>query len=133
MRRVYIASHGNFAKGLKDALVLLMGDLGINEWSCYHEEIPDNNALKGLIKREYHNLSSDDELVIFTDLLGGSVNKVASELMLQNDRIHVVAGMSMPLVLEFVLNADTNTSNAIENALESAKESMVYVNKQFNK
>ena len=45
MRKVFVASHDLFADGLKDAITFLMGDLGLGALSCYHEEIPDTDAL----------------------------------------------------------------------------------------
>lgn len=131
MKKVFLASHGSFADGLKDAITFLMGDLQLNALSCYHEQIKDMEALSQIIDEQIANLQPDDELVVFTDLLGGSVNNVVAQRMLQNDNIHVIAGMSMPLVLEFMLCGEDDTKTAIESSLQRAKESMVYVNAQF--
>lgn len=131
MKKVFVASHGEFANGLKDAINFLMGDLGLQSWSCYHEEIKDTDALSKLVDEQINELNEDDELIVFTDLLGGSVNNVVAQKMLANKNIHVIAGMSLPLVLEFMLCGENDTVKAIETALERAKESMVYVNSQF--
>lgn len=131
MKKVFVASHGEFANGLKDAINFLMGDLGLQSLSCYHEEIKDTDALSKLVDEQINELNEDDELIVFTDLLGGSVNNVVAQKMLANKNIHVIAGMSLPLVLEFMLCGENDTVKAIETALERAKESMVYVNSQF--
>lgn len=103
MRKVFVASHGLFADGLKDAITFLMGDLGLDSLSCYHEEIPDTDALSKRIEEIIATLGSDDELVVFTDLLGGSVNNVVAQKLANTPNLHLVAGMSLPLVLEILL------------------------------
>ena len=75
------------------------------------------------------NLKADEELVILTDLLGGSVNNV----MLRNalrENVHIVSGFNLPLLIEIIL-ADTDTPiiEVLESAITNAKEQMVYVNK----
>ena len=133
MRKVFVASHGLFADGLKDAITFLMGDLGLDSLSCYHEEIPDTDALSKRIEEIIATLGSDEELVVFTDLLGGSVNNVVAQKLANTPNLHLVAGMSLPLVLEFLLCGETDTKKAIELAIQRAQESMVYVNDMLSK
>lgn len=133
MRKVFVASHGLFADGLKDAITFLMGDLGLNSLSCYHEEIPDTDSLNQRIEEIISELNEDDELVVFSDLLGGSVNNVVAQRLINTPNLHLVAGMSLPLVLEFLLCGEPDTKKAIDLALQRAKESMVYVNDLLSK
>ena len=75
------------------------------------------------------NITGADELIIFTDLLGGSVNNIMLREALK-ENVHIVSGFNLPLVIEIMMgDADTPVIEVIESAINNAKEQMVYVNK----
>lgn len=53
------------------------------------------------------HITADDELVIFTDLLGGSVNNIMIREALK-DNVHIVSGFNLPLLIEVIMG-DANT------------------------
>lgn len=75
------------------------------------------------------HITADDELVIFTDLLGGSVNNIMIREALK-DNVHIVSGFNLPLLIEVIMgDANTPVTEIIETALIDGKEQMIYVNK----
>lgn len=73
-------------------------------------------------------LNEEDELIIFTDLLGGSVN---SEMMnyLSRPHTHLIAGANYALILEMILQtSEYMTKEEIEEMIEKFRSQMAYVN-----
>jgi fructoselysine and glucoselysine-specific PTS system IIA component len=49
------------------------------------------------------NISDGDELVIFSDLLGGSITNQAIRFALK-ENVHIVSGFNLPLLIDVLLS-----------------------------
>jgi len=125
-RKFLIATHGAFAKGVKSALDMIAGEM--ENMSLIQAYLDESRPVEEELADVLATLSETDELVIFTDLLGGSVNNI----MLRNalrDNVHIVSGFNLPLLIEIALSdADIPVTEVIEDAINNAKGQMVYVN-----
>jgi mannose/fructose-specific phosphotransferase system component IIA len=126
-RKFLIATHGAFAKGIKSSLDIIVGEL--DNVSLIQAYLDESRSVEDELEEVLETVAQDQELIIFTDLLGGSVNNI----MLRNalrENVHIVSGFNLPLLIEVVLgDQDTPVIELIENAIGNAKEQMVYVNK----
>lgn len=126
MRRYIVASHGKMASGLVEGLGIIAGSFSnlstINAYVDGHEYGDSFKKAKELIDKY-----PDDDFVIMTDLLGGSVN---TELMpLQSEKVHIVAGANLAILLTMITSSeDEKTRDLINRAIEEAKEGIVYCN-----
>lgn len=84
MRRFVIASHNLLARGLKDTLKFLTTRNDIIEISAYVEEMD----LEKQIQEVFEAFLPEDEVIIMTDMLGGSVNQSLCPYM--NDHRHLI-------------------------------------------
>jgi fructoselysine and glucoselysine-specific PTS system IIA component len=127
MRKFLIAGHGRFASGLKSALDIITGETD-RVWAidAYTDE---NKSIDDDIRRVIAQLKKDDDLIVFTDLMGGSItNQVIRNVDV--NRIHILSGTNFPLLIDLVLSdPDITTADAIQSALVTAREQIVYVNK----
>lgn len=131
MRKFLIAAHGSFSSGIKSSLDIIIGktenvfiiDAYVNGNKSIEDEL---NAILG-------NVQADDELIVFSDLMGGSItNQILRSGLREN--VHVVSGMNLPLLIDIMLaDADTPVKDVIENAISIAREQVVYVNTIINK
>jgi mannose/fructose-specific phosphotransferase system component IIA len=126
-RKFLIATHGAFAKGIKSSLDIIIGDM--DNVFLIQAYLDENKPVEEELASVLETIKDTDELIIFTDLLGGSVNNI----MLRNalrENVHIISGFNLPLLIE-VLLGDTGSPviEVIENAISNAKEQMVYVNK----
>jgi len=127
MRKFLIATHGAFAKGVKSSLDIIVGDM--DNVFLIQAYIDENVTVEDEVKTILQNIANDDELVIFTDLLGGSVNNIMVRYALKQN-VHIVSGFNLPLLIEVILgDTDTPVVDVIESAIVNAKEQIVYVNK----
>lgn len=127
IRKILIATHGTFAMGAKSSLDIIIGEMEnvffiqayVNENKTIEEEL--NNILK--------DLREGEELVIFSDLLGGSITNQILRYA-SGENVHLVSGFNLPLLID-VLLADTETpiADVLEASIHNAKEQIVYVNK----
>lgn len=127
MVKILLASHGDLADGVYSTLKIIMGDQeNISTLCAYKEENFDlNKTVLDIIAK----LSSEDELIIVTDIYGGSIN---NEFMnyLEEGNIHLVAGLNLPLIMELLFIKDNNNiENMIEIAIENSKNTIQYCNK----
>lgn len=127
MKKIIIASHHQLAQGFKDTLnyIVPVVDAEIMAISAYTTNTPVEQEISDALK----DIQPEDEVIVFTDLLGGSVNQ-AFVPYLSNPHVHVIAGMSLPLILTVVLtlNEQKTTPEQFRNSIKEAKEQIVYVN-----
>lgn len=127
MRKIILASHHLMAEGLKDTLQYIGSSLDHIEAVCaYMDNIPVEQQLKNAIGK----IDKNDEYIIFTDMLGGSVNQEAIKY-LQHPNVYIITGMSLPIVLSIVLSLssyDKVDETVIRSAIEDAKQQTVFVN-----
>lgn len=102
MRHVYVASHGPFARGLINSLSLLIGDEhGVTPVCAYDGDIVTTEQLEQTLENLIAQ-ANGEEVVVFTDLLGGSINNSAAKVLMRHRHVFVVAGVNMTLLLEFL-------------------------------
>lgn len=72
MKKILIMTHGELASGFAHTLKMIVGDIAdVEALSAYTTPGYD---LEKEIKKVMDALSEDDELLVVTDLYGGSVN-----------------------------------------------------------
>lgn len=125
-RKLMIASHSTFAAGIKNAIELIIGKQDFVYTLCAYTE--GATEIETPVKEFIISLKEDEEVIIVTDLFGGSVN---NEFMkhLSKPNIYLIAGMNLPLIFELIMNFDSDdTEEMICKAVESAREHIRYCN-----
>ncbi|MBO0481382.1 PTS sugar transporter subunit IIA [Candidatus Enterococcus courvalinii] len=124
-RKLILASHGKLASGIKSSLDLICGEKEIETLDCYLSE--DFNLEKEVKKiMERHQ---DHQLVVVTDLFGGSVN---NEFLtyIQQDNFYLVTGMNLPFLIELTMQFQITESlpSLIKETLEKTKQTILFCN-----
>ena len=114
MRKIVVASHSLLAQGFKDTLEFLTGKSDAVNAVCAY--VNDNG--EGLDAAVEAALSG-------TDALGGSVNQRFSRFA--SDRIHVIAGVNLPLAMTVVL-ARPDEKLDFDALVNEARQQIIYVN-----
>ncbi|EKJ8220337.1 PTS fructose transporter subunit IIA [Citrobacter sedlakii] len=131
MRELYIATHGHYAQGIVSALNLLVGDdHGVTPICAYCGDIGSTAELAARFEAiVQQTISQQKELVLFTDMPGGSVNNTAVQLLVKYPHIHVISGANLIMLMEFCLSEQTETLARIQDAITAASGAMQYVNR----
>ena len=124
MRRFVIASHSWMARGLKETLEFLTSRRDIIDINAYVDE----SDLEEQIRRVFDGFDPEDEVVIMTDMLGGSVNQKFCPLM--GERRHLMCGINLPGALSLVLQPEDTplTAGAVRAIVEESQNHLIYVN-----
>lgn len=118
MRKIVLASHGTMAVGMKNSLEMIAGKQEcVDAIAAY---VPGAPNLQSSVEGAIAALGPDDELILVTDLLGGSVNNELSEFR-NRSHVFVVTGMNLALVLGLVLGCADTTEELIQEAVDSAR------------
>jgi fructoselysine and glucoselysine-specific PTS system IIA component len=127
MRKYLIATHGTFAKGIYSSLEIIMGTLeNVFLIQAYTGE---NKSLKEEIDQVLDQTNADDELIVFTDLMGGSVTNQILQYALK-ENVFIISGFNLPLLLDIMLvDQEIPVNEVIETGINNAKDQIVFVNK----
>lgn len=96
--KALISGHAHFAEGMKSAVELITGPqadlhtLTFDETTNLEEY---QNALNDFCK-------NDEEVAIFTDLLGGTPFNKAMIAKGDSENVHIFTGTNLPMLIEFV-------------------------------
>ena len=132
-RKILIASHHRMAFGLLDTLKYINPNIeSIATLNAYLSNLP----IEQEIEKSLENVNlGHDELIIFTDLPGGSVNQ-AFVPYLKYEHVQLISGMNLPLVLGVILSLPSDDNylkpEELRKLIIEAKEQIVYVNDQFS-
>ena len=121
MKKYLIASHGHLASGLQSSLEILtgMGDKVsvIDAYVDDHDYVPD-------IKKFIEQLNGEVG-VIFTDLVGGSVNQKVMLEVVGHENGLVISGTNLSIVLSVILEADELTKEKLNGLISQSQVQLV--------
>lgn len=127
MRHIVIASHHRMASGLADTLAFVAGVPNVHALDAYMDGADE---IETQVAELMDGFDDGDEVLVFTDMLGGSVTQRFAPYA--NERVHVICGMSLPLVLEIALgHPDPLAADEIHDVIDSARQGMLYVNEHM--
>ncbi|MCH3956791.1 MAG: hypothetical protein LKI40_02990 [Olsenella sp.] len=123
MRHIILASHHKFAAGLADTIEFIGGISEFDVICAYVDETPLDVQVKVL----FDGYGVNDEVLILTDIMQGSVNQAFAPYM--NGHVFLVSGVNVACALELVLTPEPLTYDAIEEVLVEARNSMQLMNR----
>ena len=125
-RKFLIATHGTLAAGIKSSLDIIIGY--IEHVFLLQAYVDEQTSVEAELEKILAQISEHDQLVVFTDILGGSItNQILQHCLRPN--VYVVSGVNLPLVIDVMLaESTTPIEEVISTTIENAKEQMVFVN-----
>lgn len=126
-----IATHGEFSKGIIDAAQLIAGNNNQIDYFSMTKSKGQEEAEEEV--KNYLAKVQEQELVVLTDVFGGSVANLFTNFLLNGYKFQLVTGVNLPLVLTMLLSADTDSKTLIKNSIEEAKKGIVYINELIEK
>lgn len=100
MRQFIIASHAHFAAGINESVSLLSGERdNVRTLSMY---VDGNNDLAAAAAKMLDEIPEGDDLVVCTDLFGGSVNNEFTSIVQRRPNTYLVTNMNLPLLIQLL-------------------------------
>lgn len=125
-RRFLIATHSTLAEGFTNALMFFAGDeIDVTYINAYIDGKPIDEKINSF----FSTLNDQDELIVLTDLLAGSVNQNLYKYI-SREHTHILTGINLALALSLVLESanDYLTKERINQLVNSSRENIVYMN-----
>lgn len=116
MLKLFLSSHGHMASGMKSSVKILTGsDSILTVFDAY----VDQASVKDQLDAFYETVTEDDQVLLLSDLYGGSVNQTMS-LFLDKPNTMLVAGVNLALVLELTCRQSI-TKEELEELVEQSR------------
>jgi mannose/fructose/sorbose-specific phosphotransferase system IIA component len=122
MRGYLLISHGTYATALKSSLAMITGELD-SVFAIGLEPSDGPESFGAKMDAQLAHMAAYAEIIVFTDLLGGSPGNAAVTKFMADPRVHIVAGMNFPMLLNTVLSEGI----AIDAVVQSGKDGIVDV------
>lgn len=125
MRYLILVSHGTFAPGLHNAVGMMAG--------ADRKDIRSTSLLDGMDVDTYRtkfaelvtDITAEDEILLFADIIGGSPLTTAMEVLTEKDlaeKTAAIGGMNLPLVLTAAFaDADTPLAQVAAEIMEEGR------------
>lgn len=127
MKYIVLVSHGEFANGLKNALSMLAGDRK-NLIACGLKDGKSADEFAQEFETVVNEISLDDEVLLFGDLIGGSPLTTACNVLVEkgfSQNLRIVGGMNLPAILSALLSVDFMDLDMLkETALSEGKNAL---------
>ena len=121
MKKVLIASHGRVASGIASAIEILGVNTGeLFAVDCY----VDDSDFTPQIQEFIDSVTRDDNAIIFTDLIGGSVCNKVMTLRPEEKGIQHVAGINLITVIECLLTEERLTPEKVDEIVFGGSQQM---------
>ena len=122
MKKILIATHGHLASGYLSSIQLLAGTTeGIAVINAYVDENDFDQELQQFV----NHINEKDQVFVFSDLFGGSVNQKVTRIFLdQKISATVIAGFNLPIVLEILLASEELSQESIRQMVEKCQKEM---------
>lgn len=130
---VILISHGYFAKYAMDSAEMIIG----KQENYKVISVTDDKDLEDVLKEledSYNVLSKGREVIILTDIFGGTPCNATSRLILSGKNVIAYTGFNLPVLLELLLNRDKPLSEVKLNLEKVHNETFISISdKVLNK
>ena len=122
MLKIFLSSHGHFASGIASSVKILTGS---SERLTIFDAFVDETTVQEHLDAFYETVCEEDQVLLLSDLYGGSVNQVMFTYLTKPNTM-LVAGVNLALVLELALR-DEITEEELEDLVEQSRQMMMHV------
>lgn len=126
MKNIVLISHGEMAKGVKSSVEMIVGKQG-NLHVVSLRADGDNLQFEKELADKMKALTGST--LIIADLLGGTPCNVATKNYLNADGIEIIAGMTLSIVIEAIVNQQAS----VKELLDLAEKNIIDVKAGMNK
>ena len=123
-----VVSHGSFARGIVDSSYMIFGKQDKVQTVTFQlDEEP--SILTEKLMAAVDRFDADDQVLFMVDLWGGSPFNAASRIVAEHtDRMGLVTGLNLPMLIEAYTVRDTPIDDVIAHLEETGKIGIKHLN-----
>lgn len=118
-----IVSHGKLAEELLNALTIILGEVVNMEAISigWYDDVEDS---KRKINQALKRVDQKNGVLIFTDMFGGTPSNLSFSF-LKDDKIEIITGVNLPMLIKFVSLQRRNKLNEVaKKVVEQGKKNI---------
>ncbi len=118
-----IVSHGKLAEELLNALTIILGEVVNMEAISigWYDDVEDS---KRKINQSLKGVDQKNGVLIFTDMFGGTPSNLSFSF-LKDDRIEIITGVNLPMLIKFVsLQRSNKLKEVAKKVVEQGKKNI---------
>lgn len=127
--KILCMSHGTMAQSVVQSAKMIVGDVKFLDY--INAYVDGNDDIEKKIV-DYLNQNRGQTIIVCTDIFGGSVNNNWMKYLNKEGNLYLIAGLSLPLIIELVLKIEQksqdNINKIIKRSIKSAKDSVKFCN-----
>lgn len=130
---VLVATHGEMAKGLFDAIDMICG--AQEKFSIVSlERGQDAESFGEELGEKINELNSDEGVVVLVDLLGATPMNQSALNLYKSDKVEVITGVNLPMVVTAAMERDcfSDIKELVEKIKNDGKDSVCSVRELLN-
>lgn len=130
MINILLVTHGDFGKELLNSSEIIIGRIENAESISFN--LGENyEHLSKKVDESIERLSNNDDLIVFTDMYGGSPFNAVSKAM-KNKKFYHITGVNFPLFIDIAVSRNSYSMSEIaEKIIKNGKKSIVFLNEKF--
>lgn len=127
LRHYLLATHGNLSKEFINTIELISGASQNISFFEMTKSKSGETAKKEL--REIIISNINNEVIVLTDIFGGSVTNICTELLIELKGFDIIAGLNLPMILTMILSdQNLEKEKIIQEGIKAGKEGIMYIN-----
>lgn len=126
MNKIFIVTHSTLAEGFYNSTKFLSGM--VDNLTFINAYIDTSDWTIEAKKFLAENCTGENNVVVMTDIFGGSVNQKLT-LMLENYDFTLITGVNLPLVLSMALESQALTKDKCRQLVSEAEKALQIVDK----
>lgn len=87
-----------------------------------------NNDITSLVEETLAAIPPEDEVIVCSDVFGGSVNNEFMKQLRNRNHMHLITGMNLPLLMQLFLSVEEDTEKMIQDIVNSEDTRVKYCN-----
>ncbi len=124
VRHFILTGHSHISEGIASAIEFVLG-ISVSYFNAYVE---GEEFYLDKILAEIEKYPKEDEIIIMTDILGGSVNNDMMKLT-QMPNVHLICGTNLALAAQIVMAGDEqDIGQIIRQSIQTARDGIQYCN-----
>ena len=130
---VLVATHGEMAKGLFDAIDMICGTQ--EKFSIVSlKRGQDAESFGEELGEKIYELNSDEGVVVLVDLLGATPMNQSALNLYKSDKVEVITGVNLPMVVTATMERDyfSDIKELVEKIKNDGKDSVCSVRELLN-
>jgi PTS system mannose-specific IIA component len=129
---IILIGHFTAAQALKETVAMIIGEReNLTYLSLSKQDKMEDFTVK--LKKLVEETDKGDGVLIIADMFGGTPSNAALMLFGKDDRVRIMTGFNLPLVIEAVMHSSKQIDELVKMLMEKRDKTIVDAKALFNK